>query len=99
MKKILYFIFLGMMSCKNTQLINNYTINSNPLKDTIMFEKFDFELAKNGYAGYERATIEELPVLGGYFKLSDGGFFLPHNGRTEIDYIVIPPPPAFYSQR
>ncbi|MBM0652042.1 hypothetical protein JMN10_15075 [Capnocytophaga genosp. AHN8471] len=64
-----------------------------------MFEKFDFELDKNNYKGYVRATIEELPVLGGYFKLSDGGFFLPHNGRTEIDYIVIPPPPAFYSQR
>ena len=99
MKKILYFIsFLSMISCKSIQLIENYKIN-NFLKDTIMFEKFDFELDKNNYKGYVRATIEELPVLGGYFKLSDGGFFLPHNGRTEIDYIVIPPPPAFYSQR
>ena len=99
MKKILYFIsFLSMISCKSIQFIENYKIN-NFLKDTIMFEKFDFELDKNNYKGYVRATIEELPVLGGYFKLSDGGFFLPHNGRTEIDYIVIPPPPAFYSQR
>ena len=101
MKKILYFIFSGMMSCKNTQLINNYTINSNPLKDTIMFEKFDFELAKNGYAGYERAYLEELPSLGGLFKLPNGALFDDQSDYTsdgEYRYYVIPPAPAFYCQ-
>ena len=101
MKKILYFIsFLSMISCKSIQLIENYKIN-NFLKDTIMFEKFDFELDKNNYKGYVRATIEELPVLGGYFKLSDGGFFDDQSDYTsdgEYRYYVIPPPPAFYYQ-
>ena len=94
MKKILYFIFLGMMSCKNIQLIENYKIN-NFLKDTIMFEKFDFELDKMNYPNYERYYEgEEQQYLG--YKLPNGGSFIPNNGEEDIFYIVTPSPIAYY---
>lgn len=89
MKQILYItLLITLTNCKTIQPIEYYKINNNFLKDTIMFEKFDFELAKNNYKGYERASFEELPRLGGkYFKLANGTFLKPHNVKYQSSSI------------
>ena len=66
--------------------------NKNSLKDTIMFEKFDFNLWNTRYKDFEKD-----PKYGGYYKLKDGSSFRPiYGGKGYIFYEVIPPLPAYY---
>ncbi|WP_407475507.1 hypothetical protein [Elizabethkingia anophelis] len=86
------------IQCK-AQTNKNYP--KTPINDSIMFEKFDFNLDVNNYAGYEPAP-ESYYTYGGnrFYKLKEGGAFSPYNGGYPyISYIVIPPLPGFYSIR
>ena len=66
--------------------------NKNSLKDTIMFEKFDFNLWNTRYKDFEKD-----PKYGGYYKLKDGSSFRPiYGGENYTFYDVIPPLPAYY---
>ena len=66
--------------------------NKNSLKDTIMFEKFDFNLWNTRYKDFEKD-----PKYGDYYKLKDGSSFRPfYGGKGYIFYDVIPPLPAYY---
>ena len=96
MKRILFsFIILSMIGCRLTKTDDiNALSYKNTLKDTLIFEKFDFELHKNNYKGYD---IEDEISLNGYYKLPEGGSFTAGNGLEEIYYIVIPPSPPFYT--
>lgn len=96
MKRILFsFIILSTIGCRLTKTDDINTLSyKNTLKDTLIFEKFDFELHKNNYKGY---NIEDEISLNGYYKLPEGGSFTAGNGLEEIYYIVIPPSPAFYT--
>lgn len=96
MKRILFsFIILSMIGCRLTKTDDINTLSyKNTLKDTLIFEKFNFELHKNNYKGYD---IEDEISLNGYYKLPEGGSFTAGNGLEEIYYIVIPPSPAFYT--
>ncbi|WP_454974853.1 hypothetical protein [Capnocytophaga gingivalis] len=96
MKRILFsFIILSMIGCRLTKTDDiNRLSYKNILKDTLIFEKFNFELHKNNYKGYD---IDDRISLNGYYKLPEGGSFTAGNGLEEIYYIVIPPSPAFYT--
>ena len=64
----------------------------NSLKDTIMFEKFDFNLWNTRYKDFEKD-----PKYGDHYKLKDGSSFRPmYGGKGYIFYDVIPPLPAYY---
>ena len=66
--------------------------NKNSLKDTIMFEKFDFNLWNTRYKDFEKD-----PKYGDYYKLKDGSSFRPMcGGENYTFYDVIPPLPAYY---
>ena len=66
--------------------------NKNSLKDTIKFEKFDFNLWNTRYKDFEKD-----PKYGGYYKLKDGSSFRPmYGGENYTFYDVIPPLPAYY---
>ena len=66
--------------------------NKNSLKDTIMFEKFDFNLWNTRYKDFEKD-----PKYGDHYKLKDGSSFRPmYGGKGYIFYDVIPPLPAYY---
>ena len=66
--------------------------NKNSLKDTIMFEKFDFNLWNTRYKDFEKD-----PKYGDHYKLKDGSSFRPfYGGKGYIFYEVIPPLPAYY---
>ena len=86
MRKILLYIVV---------LTINYMMaqeNKNSLKDTIMFEKFDFNLWNTRYKDFEKD-----PKYGDYYKLKDGSSFRPmYGGKGYIFYEVIPPLPAYY---
>ena len=86
MRKILLYIVV---------LTINYMMaqeNKNSLKDTIMFEKFDFNLWNTRYKDFEKD-----PKYGDYYKLKDGSSFRPfYGGKGYIFYDVIPPLPAYY---
>ena len=86
MRKILLYIVV---------LTINYMMaqeNKNSLKDTIMFEKFDFNLWNTRYKDFEKD-----PKYGDHYKLKDGSSFRPmYGGKGYIFYDVIPPLPAYY---
>ena len=66
--------------------------NKKSLKDTIMFEKFDFNLWNTRYKDFEKD-----PKYGDYYKLKDGSSFRPMcGGENYTFYDVIPPLPAYY---
>ena len=66
--------------------------NKKSLKDTIMFEKFDFNLWNTRYKDFEKD-----PKYGDHYKLKDGSSFRPmYGGKGYIFYDVIPPLPAYY---
>ena len=66
--------------------------NKKSLKDTIMFEKFDFNLWNTRYKDFEKD-----PKYGDYYKLKDGSSFRPmYGGENYTFYDVIPPLPAYY---
>jgi len=61
--------------------------NKISLKDTIMFEKFDFNLWNTRYKDFEKD-----PKYGDYYKLKDGSSFRPMcGGENYTFYDVIPP--------
>ena len=72
MKRILFsFIILSTIGCRLTKTDDiNALSYKNTLKDTLIFEKFNFELHKNNYKGYD---IEDEISLNGYYKLPEGG--------------------------
>ncbi|WP_407480967.1 hypothetical protein [Elizabethkingia meningoseptica] len=78
--------------------IKGYATNTNPIKDSLMFERFDFELDKNDYNGYTR-TIDSYNKYGanGYYDLKNNAAFNPNNGVKDIFYHVSPPAPFFHS--
>ena len=86
MRKILLYIVV---------LTINYMMaqeNKKSLKDTIMFEKFDFNLWNTRYKDFEKD-----PKYGDYYKLKDGSSFRPmYGGENYTFYDVIPPLPAYY---
>ena len=51
--------------------------NKNSLKDTIKFEKFDFNLWNTRYKNFEKVSDNKYS---GYYKLKDGSYFRPCNG-------------------
>ena len=53
--------------------------NKNSLKDTIKFEKFDFNLWDTRYKNFEKVSDNKYS---GYYKLKDGSYFRPCNGRA-----------------
>ena len=83
MKRLLFlFIILSMIGCRLTKTDDiNALSYKNTLKDTLIFEKFDFELHKNNYKGYD---IDDEISLNGYYKLPEGGSFTAGNGLEEI---------------
>ena len=88
MKKILLYIVV---------LTINYMMaqeNKNSLKDTIMFEKFDFNLWNTRYKNFEKVSDNKYS---GYYKLKDGSYFRPCNGSDgSVFYVVVPPLPTYY---
>ena len=68
--------------------------NKNSLKDTIKFEKFDFNLWDTRYKNFEKVSDNKYS---GYYKLKDGSYFRPCNGSDgSVFYVVVPPLPAYY---
>ena len=86
MRKILLYI---------VALTINYMMaqDSKQIKDTIMFERFNFNLWDSGYKDFEKDTNA---IYEGYYKLKDGSSFYPQKTRDDILYKVIPPSPAYY---
>lgn len=86
---ILLFSFLLLTNC-TAQRKKGYATNTNPMKDTIMFKKFDFELHTLDYPDFERS--------GNRLKMKDGSLFRPFNGGyPDIFYYVVPSEPAYFS--
>ncbi|WP_312302266.1 hypothetical protein [Chryseobacterium sp.] len=96
MQKINYIVILLLMclsSCKSRYL-KNYVSDNN----SNFFEKFDFDLDANNYAGYEYADDSYYYYgANGYYKLKNNGAFNPGNYKEGPGYYVIPPSPAFNS--
>ncbi|WP_157757777.1 hypothetical protein [Elizabethkingia occulta] len=96
MQRINYIVILllvGLLSCKSLQRKRYVGVTN-----STMFEKFDFELDANNYAGYEYADDSYYNYgANGYYKLKDNGAFNPGNYKEGPGYYVIPPSPAFNS--
>lgn len=60
---ILLTSFLFLTNC-TAQRKKGYATNTTPMKDTIMFKKFDFELDRLNYPNFERYE--------GNLKMNDG---------------------------
>ncbi|WP_407475505.1 hypothetical protein [Elizabethkingia anophelis] len=89
MQKINYIVILlliGFLSCKSLHTKGDVGVTS-----STMFEKFDFELDKKNYEGFESVSDSY-----GFYKLKDGWTFLPRYGSVETSYEVIPPKPSYY---
>ncbi|ATL42177.1 hypothetical protein CMU69_18710 [Elizabethkingia anophelis] len=89
-------IFILFECCAQQKIIHKSTSNS--INDSIMFEKFDFDLDANNYAGYEYADDSYYNYgANGFYKLKNGAVFSPYNGKSSISCTFIPAAPAFYS--
>ncbi|KMQ61255.1 hypothetical protein ACM39_17715 [Chryseobacterium sp. FH2] len=94
---IIAFIIIGYWSC-TVQRQKSYATNTNPIKDSIMFEKFNFELDKTDYVGYEYAEDSYNSYgANGFYKLKNGGVFNPDEGVDYYSYYVVPPLPSYFS--
>ncbi|WP_131701487.1 hypothetical protein [Chryseobacterium sp. FH2] len=63
-----------------------------------MFEKFNFELDKTDYVGYEYAEDSYNSYgANGFYKLKNGGVFNPDEGVDYYSYYVVPPLPSYFS--
>lgn len=98
MKNLILLLSLFAFTSCTAQNKNNYTITDNPIQDTVMFQKFDFELDENNYTGYDYVDDSYNKYgANGYYKLKNGGAFYPVNYKEGCWYNLIPSPIAFYS--
>ncbi|WP_407480968.1 hypothetical protein [Elizabethkingia meningoseptica] len=81
-----------------TNIVKGYATDKSPVKDSLMFEKFDFDLYQRDYTGYERVgNSNYLYGSNLFYKLKKGeGVFYPEGDNNNFYYFIIPNKPAFY---
>ncbi|MDV4024417.1 hypothetical protein CMT52_08730 [Elizabethkingia anophelis] len=72
-----------------TNIVKGYETDKSTIKDSLMFEKFNFDLFNSKYSNFKKEN--------GYIKLSDGTLFEAFKSSEDIYNFVIPPSPLFYT--